>query len=557
MQDADKERLRQAAEIRAREVQALVQGRSSAIVEWWDGGADASSATAFRIDNGSETLHLNRELVERWFAELAGQQAEKLVAGLTYRAVAALLFAPPRDLWSEMAEAHVRAEQAQGLGDDFARAFHAAHRILESQRLDQLLLHYCPDAVAELTEWVCFELEEHPTFDTYPRAAILLGRPHLPVGLVQPALDELVDDFGADEAGDLTETLRGYVSLESDDVDGMVEATATLVFQAFPETMGLTRGHADEQLTSTDMWPLQMRPPVGEDSGWGDLEYFLAHTFAAFTGDAGLDYGDALVIGLSDEGISGPHLGAFSSSGVIALQIAGIDLSTDARQELVSRGWETFDNAPEGLHKEASVRSSNELAGEVVWLLRDLAQPADTADITLWGRGPAADVADSMGWDAIDLELLAACEPTVTVPTDHVELVSLVRDALRNMTGLEPDEYATGSFVIESDELEFAVLVTEEMFPAVRFHHRVIEVPEESRPHAIEFANALHGRSSTLGAHWWVGDEHLWQVSMLWATKFDEEIFLDHLGAYINIASERTPEIRGRFDGGWDSPRGS
>lgn len=76
-----------------------------------------------------------------------------------------------------------------------------------------------------------------------------------------------------------------------------------------------------------------------------------------------------------------------------------------------------------------------------------------------------------------------------------------------------------------------------------------MKVPAELRPESIEFANALHGRTSTMGAHWWVGDEFLWQQAVLWAGKFDEEIFLDHLSTFINIARDRTPEIRSRLGG--------
>lgn len=127
------------------------------------------------------------------------------------------------------------------------------------------------------------------------------------------------------------------------------------------------------------------------------------------------------------------------------------------------------------------------------------------------------------------------------------ELVVLLRTSLHNLIGKAPEEYEAGRFLIEVDDLEITVVTSEDTFPAIRFGHRVMEIPPELRVETIRFANALHGRSSTLGAHWWLGDESLWQVGILWAGHFHEEVFRDHLSTFINIAFERTPEIRSRL----------
>lgn len=139
----------------------------------------------------------------------------------------------------------------------------------------------------------------------------------------------------------------------------------------------------------------------------------------------------------------------------------------------------------------------------------------------------------------------------VARPADHEELAALVRGTLGDLTWGEAEEYAPGRFGIEAKGLKFAVLATESVFPAIRFDHRVLEVAEDSRSQAIDFANALHDRSSTLGAHWWLGDDYIWQGGVLLAAKFDEEIFLDHLWRFVEVAADRTPEIWSRFGEDW------
>lgn len=136
-------------------------------------------------------------------------------------------------------------------------------------------------------------------------------------------------------------------------------------------------------------------------------------------------------------------------------------------------------------------------------------------------------------------------------PESSTELVELIRNALRKVIG-EPVEYEIGRFACKIDGVEVAVLATERTFPAIQFQHLVVEVSSEGRQEAIEFANALHGRSSTLGSYWWLGNDHLWQAGVLWATKFDEEIFVDHLWTFVHVAKERTPEIRSRLSGELD-----
>lgn len=84
------------------------------------------------------------------------------------------------------------------------------------------------------------------------------------------------------------------------------------------------------------------------------------------------------------------------------------------------------------------------------------------------------------------------------------------------------------------------VLATQAAFPAVRFHHRVFDADESVRDELIHFANALHGRSSAFGSHWWLGCRSFWQVCEYWAGKFDQEVFNDQLQGFIKVAYDRT-----------------
>lgn len=138
-------------------------------------------------------------------------------------------------------------------------------------------------------------------------------------------------------------------------------------------------------------------------------------------------------------------------------------------------------------------------------------------------------------------------EPLVAHPSDHEDLARLVRLSLLDLFGRAPEEYDQGRFLIEVGGLEFVVLATEAVFPALRFHHRVFDPGEGVREDLIHFANALHGRSSSLGSHWWLGNQSLWQVCEFWASKFDQEVFSEQLQRFINVAHDRTPEIRARF----------
>ena len=137
-------------------------------------------------------------------------------------------------------------------------------------------------------------------------------------------------------------------------------------------------------------------------------------------------------------------------------------------------------------------------------------------------------------------------------PTEQRALAELVRRVLAESIG-EVEEYGLGRFGISHAGFDVTVLVSERDFPSIRIEHRVMEVPDPLRPTLIEFANSLHGRSSTTAAHWWLGDQYLWQVATLWAWRFDGAIFLDQLSVFMTIVSERTPEIRARFSGGRDS----
>lgn len=225
-------------------------------VEWFYYGARIETAAPYWVDRGRRSIGLNRSIVEEWIgwgpwpAKLTRQQVEARVAGLALRAAAALLFAPPSDLWRDAVDRHVRSEHEKGRDGSYSPAFKAASAILEGHRLDRQVLALVPDAGELLAELVRFDLEVHPASETYPRAPIVIGRPHLPDDLVQSAFDEFIKEFGVDEAAELGSLLNTYVTLSSDDIDEMVEQTSKLVFYAFPEAMGLGRLDDEDGLTT-------------------------------------------------------------------------------------------------------------------------------------------------------------------------------------------------------------------------------------------------------------------------------------------------------------------
>ncbi len=502
------------------------------------------------MDPRSTVLLLDRDVVEGWVGRRPTVEADRVVEGLALRATAAWL-ASDAD-WADAADAHVRFEQEQGLDEPYAWAFDAAHRILHGYWLDDLVLALCPDAVEAITALDTAELEAMPTFDTYPRAAYLIGREHLPDEITDPALQEFAERFGDEEEKQLAAIVEEYVALDMDDVDRMVELTASLVFHAFPEAMGLAWADEDDDVMSTEDWPLRTRLPFNGYDGWDGLDAYLSLALAGFRGEAGLDYGDALVVGLTDAGIDGPHIAAFSTLGSITVQASDLDLDDDLRDELLAEGWEPFGNDPASLHKDVDIYDARMLAFDIPWILQRVVE--DVEDVRLWARGTPVDAAQVPRRRRPVLPKRPRHEPRVAKPADADELISLVRDSLRDWLQADPDEYAPGRFAFEKDGIDVAVLANEELFPYVRFHHRVLEVPDDLRATIVDFANALHGRTSTMGTHWWLGGHCLWQVTELLFAKFDEEVFVDQLSNYLAIARERTPEIRGRFgpvvDGG-------
>src|SRR5690606_3371544 len=110
--------------------------------------------------------------------------------------------------------------------------------------------------------------------------------------------------------------------------------------------------------------------------------------------------------------------------------------------------------------------------------------------------GGGSDVAASFRWPEGGV---FPCR--VAKPVDSLELTELMRDCLRDLTDEEPHEYVPGKFWIEHQGLGFAVMADERHFPAIRLHHPALDdVPLGKRQEVIDFANSLHGRSSTTGS---------------------------------------------------------
>ena len=88
------------------------------------------------------------------------------------------------------------------------------------------------------------------------------------------------------------------------------------------------------------------------------------------------------------------------------------------------------------------------------------------------------------------------------------------------------------------------------------FEGSVVEdVPPALRQEMLDFANALHGRSSTAGVRWWLGDNRLWQCGTFDGEQFVEGTFDRYVGDFAGIARDRTAEIRARFGGTEDTTR--
>jgi hypothetical protein len=379
------------------QVLAATGATTGATVEWFRGTADGSLATLYRVDPGRKTVGLDQDVVSRWFRELPEQDAAGRFAGLALRAAAAIVFAPPAYAWHEAAERHVRSEQEQGLDETYGLAFTAAHQILEHHRLDHRVLELMPDAGGRLAVLIESDLEAHPAFDTYPRAAIVMGRPNLPDELAQPAFDEFVDRFGVDEAEELRDILGEYVAVQPDAIEEMVDLTARLVFQAFPEAMGLAWGDGpDGGVESSEIWPLQRTLPSTRSVGWDELGQFVAATLNRFTGEAGLDYGDALLIGVGDAPSTGRRVGAWARPAAVELDVTHTGFDDDRVATLLARGWEQFKNAPDSFFKSATDHPDL-VAAEVIWILRRLFDLPSTGGLTLWGRGPAVSAAEALG----------------------------------------------------------------------------------------------------------------------------------------------------------------
>ncbi len=531
--------------------EALLQGASSAITQvfnareltarvelgWMSSGdGPGGSVAAFRVNRTTGSVQLNRDLVESWIATLPIRQVEMRVAALGLRIGAALLISPPTGRWAMTAVQHLRSQVDQDVDDTYVDAFWKAHAILEAQRFDNYALHAVPTAGEVLAELVLADLEANPTFDVCSRAAIMIGRPYLPIEITQPVFDDFFDqDDGAD---DLTTTLNEYVSLAPESIDEMVDLAQRMVFLLDPEAMGLT----SVDPTSTDIWPLQGEIPADAGLGWDDIAELIATTLSAFEGEAGLDYGDALLIGLDEDPVSGSRLGFWARSETVALDLTRSNLSRSATRVLRAMGWQQFENDPSSFHRAAAVEP-HQIAEECVWILHDLLGRGDPEGLTVWGRGAVEEAFDSLDWTLYTAD---PEPPLPDYPLDHEDQAELVRASLAAVFG-EPEEYAPGRFEIRSEGVNVAVITDEQSFPAIRFHHRVMEVDESRRAEVIDFANALHGRASTAGSHWWLGGASLWQVCEFWGRKYDHEILTDQLTAFITVAADRTPEIRARF----------
>lgn len=431
MDDARMEALRGEATQLIEDLRLAVGVPGSAGVGWIHGSARPHSVASFRVDQAAGNVELNQRIVQTWFETLPASRAEARFAALALRAGASLLFSPEAYAWSEATEVHLRSRQDRGLDSTYTGAFWAANAILEGHRLDQRVIQFMPDAEELLAELVTYDLDAHPVFDVYPRGAIVIGRPSLAGELAQPAFDDFVDTFGIDEAERLTATLAEYVALTPNAVDAMVEATAQLVFLAFPDAMGLTFGDSAD----SDIWPVQGAVGASTGAEWVDLEELIAAALSGFSGEAGLDYGDALLIGLGGDPLAGRRFGAWSHSGGIVLDLVQTDLNWTDIKTLVAHGWEQFENSPGSFHK-TSTAQPQQIASECVWIIRDLLGRPGVEGLVIWGRGAAEQAVHDLEW-TLDVDTSStpvsanvdAGEPAVSEDTAGPTMVEALADA--------------------------------------------------------------------------------------------------------------------------------
>jgi hypothetical protein len=421
------------------EVRAAAGAVGGVAVEWFSKGGDPETVSYYRVDPERKAVAFSRDIVEQWFVDCPPRQAADRFEGLVLRAAAALLAGPSAWEYGKAVELHVRSAQEEGLGDDYVAAFDTASAILESHRLDERVLDLIPDAEDRLSELVLFDLEAHPTFDVYPRAAIVMGRLNVPRDIAQPASDEFIARFGIEEADELVSLLNAYSDLASDALDEMVELTSELVFLAFPEAVGLAWFDDGEGPAADDLWDFKGSFPADDRIGWDELELLLAQALALFTGHAGLDFGDALLVGLEDNALDGPQIAAWAAGSDIRLELGDLPIPPLCYPALTANGWVPFENAPSSLHRQVAVGEVRGIAHELMWILRDLVVIPAPAGLTIWARGPAAEVARDLERSLDDTEPGAVGTRTANheAPSDQERPVGM-SEALANAGLLLP-----------------------------------------------------------------------------------------------------------------------
>jgi len=357
-----------AAQLVVRVSEAAGRDRPSTL-EWFDPSED-DGAAVYDIDHSADAIRFNRVVAQEWSETLPDPQVAVRFEGVVLRAASDYLYGPPEAGWRRVATRHLRAE-TETLGDTYASAFHAAHRILEGHRLDEAMLELVPDYVDQLAAMVQLDLEAHPTFDIYPRAALLVSRPGIPGDLLRPAYGEFLQEFGPVAWRELSDLVSSYVRLASNDVDTMVALAHALVEMAFPEAVGLTYSDGE------DSWELTAY--VTAENDWADVRAVIEAAIAQSSGHAGMDFGDALTLTLREEP-DFARIGVWASGDQVHLDLINYTSTVE--------GWEEYENAPGSDFTDVETSQAQQAALEIVAVA---SSDNDSPEgYLLRARGPAA-----------------------------------------------------------------------------------------------------------------------------------------------------------------------
>lgn len=356
-------------------IMSLFMSNEEPRVHWFD---DESSRQMYLLDPELELIAFNRAMIRAWGSDPAAPSVEQRMAGLSARAAGDYLLQPDPGIWSDVEDAHF-GDVADTTESGYIDAFRAARRILEAQRIDSKILEVL-HASEELEALVELDLEQIPTFDVYPRAAVLMGRVGLPYELAAPALREFREEFGPTAWDELGWLISDYRKLDSDDFEEMVQLIESLVEVAFPEAVGLSYDDGE------DSWELSAQILEGEGATWDGLARFISNAIAKSRGHAGMNFGDALMIGPAGGLPVGERVAVWAQGDQVMLDAVSEDLPRVIGTLVDETSWDTH---PIHIDKMVPIKDATAAASELVDILKSAGEVSPVG-YCFRARGPAA-----------------------------------------------------------------------------------------------------------------------------------------------------------------------